>query len=78
MFVPAIYDVVWSLVVVAHVVLLLLALARWSRVRASHGGGLVDVLVIVLVPVVGPAAYLWGRRGIDRPGPEGDHRRVPG
>ena len=63
--VPAAYDVVWSLVVVAHVVLLVAALVQWSRARAARapqGDGLLDVLVIVLVPVLGPAAYLIGRR----------------
>lgn len=58
---PAGYDVLWSLVTVGHVVLLAWALVVWSRARVSGGGGLVDVLVIVLLPVIGPAAYLTGR-----------------
>ncbi|MDT0166322.1 hypothetical protein Q9R32_12235 [Actinotalea sp. AC32] len=59
--VPAGYDVLWSAVVLANLVLLGAALVVWSRARVGGGGGLLDVLVIVLVPFLGPAAYLTGR-----------------
>ncbi|WP_298458069.1 hypothetical protein [uncultured Cellulomonas sp.] len=62
---PAAYDVAWSLAVVVHLGLLFVALVRWNGARATPGApgaGLVDLLVVVLVPVLGPAAYLVGRR----------------
>ncbi|WNB84669.1 hypothetical protein [Cellulomonas sp. ATA003] len=66
-FLPAAYDVAWSLVVLGHAVLLLIALVQWFRARGTPAGGVLDVLVIVLVPLIGPAAYLIGRRGTARP-----------
>ena len=61
LFVPAGYDVLWSVVALVQVVLLATALTVWFRARHDRGGGLLDVLVILLVPVLGPAAYLAGR-----------------
>ena len=58
------YDVAWSALALAQVALLVGALARWSRMRASRGGGLLDLLMIVLLPIVGPAAYLVGTRKV--------------
>lgn len=66
LFVPAAYDVLWSVVVLGQVALLATALTVWFRDRHHRAvgvidGGPIDVLVILLVPVLGPAAYLIGR-----------------
>lgn len=66
LFVPAGYDVMWSVAILAPLVLLGIALTVWFRdrhhlERGLFGGGVLDVLVILLVPVLGPAAYLIGR-----------------
>ena len=67
---PAAYDVVWSVLVLAQLALLAAALIQWSKTRATRGGGLVDLLVIVLLPVIGPGTYLVGRRlAARRPAP---------
>lgn len=52
------YDVVWSVAAVAAILLLGAALKQWFR--SGQGGllGLLQVAVIVLLPILGPAAYL--------------------
>jgi hypothetical protein len=50
-----------SLLVLAHVALLTWALMLWFRARPDRGGGALDLLVVLFVPVIGPAAYLLGR-----------------
>ncbi|MCL3859454.1 hypothetical protein [Actinotalea sp. K2] len=60
MFLPVWYDVLWSLVVLAQVGLLAAALTLWFRRRHDHAGGLLDLVVILVVPLIGPAAYLAG------------------
>lgn len=52
------YDVVWSVAAVAAILLLVAALKQWFR--SDQGGllGLLQVAVIVLLPILGPAAYL--------------------
>lgn len=64
---PPAYDVVWSVVVLAQLVLLGMALVRWFRARTGGGGGLLELLAIVLVPVLGPATYLLAQRGAAAP-----------
>lgn len=61
-FLPAWYDIVWSGLALAYVALLAPALVLWFRARHDRGGGLVDVLIILFVPVIGPAAYLLGQQ----------------
>jgi len=56
------YDVIWSMFVLASVVLLLAALVRWGRDRNADGGlGLLWLLILLFVPTIGPAAYLMSR-----------------
>lgn len=57
---PPSYDVLWSVLALAHVALLTWALVLWFRVRHDRGGGVVDLLVVLFVPLIGPAAYLLG------------------
>lgn len=64
---PAGYDFVWSVVMVAIVVLMVVALVSLMRLAKSitPGVGLVWALVVLLLPVVGPLAWLGiGRRTV--------------
>lgn len=63
---PAAYDLVWTVVALGHVALLAVALVIWFRARRERGVGVVDLLVILLLPVIGPAAYLLGHLLADR------------
>lgn len=59
---PAPYDVVWTVVTLGGLALLVVALRLWFRDGASsRDGALLEILVIVLVPVLGPVAYLLSR-----------------
>ena len=58
--IPASYDVLWTAVVVVLVAVTAAALLVWSRRRESVSRALVDLALILLVPVLGPAAYLAG------------------
>lgn len=69
--VPAWYDVLWSVAAVGHVVLLAVALTVWFRVRRDRSDGALELLVILVVPVVGAAAYLTGHALSRRNGPGG-------
>ncbi|WP_407342154.1 hypothetical protein [Pengzhenrongella phosphoraccumulans] len=64
--VPNGYDVVWAIVALISVVVLILALTAWSRARRGGGGSVVEVLMIVLIPIIGPAAYLIGHSKLGR------------
>lgn len=73
----ATYDLVWSILLVPIIVLTFLALRAWFWARPPVLLGLVQGLVIVLIPVLGPIAYLvatadeprrrsgLGRRGVE-------------
>ena len=61
MLLPAWYDVVWSIVALTSVGLFVAALTAWSKARHDRGGGVLDLVVLVMLPVIGPAAYLTGR-----------------
>lgn len=63
---PPAYDVLWSVLALGHVALLAAALVIWFRARHERGGGVVDLLVILILPVMGPAAYLLGHHLADR------------
>ncbi len=54
------YDVAWTVGAVAALVLLIAALGRWGRLKPAGLYGLVQFALILLLPIVGPAAYLWG------------------
>lgn len=59
--VPATYDVLWTATTVVLVGLLLAALVVWVRTRQGSGSrALGELALIVLVPVLGPVAYLLG------------------
>ena len=56
------YDVSWMIVAVAALVRLLVALLRWGPDTTSAGLlPAVWLLVVLLVPPIGPAAYLLSR-----------------
>ena len=55
---PASNDVLWSALALAYGALLTWALVLWFRARPDRGGGVLDLLVVLFVPVIGPAAYL--------------------
>lgn len=70
--VPASYDVLWTATTVVVLGMLLAALVVWVRTRHASGTvALGQLALIVLVPVLGPVAYLlgaWsGRRAAHRP-----------
>lgn len=57
---PASNDVLWSTLALAYGALLTWALLLWFRARPDRGGGVLDLLVVLFVPLIGPAAYLLG------------------
>ncbi|MCH1883711.1 PLDc N-terminal domain-containing protein [Agrococcus sp. ARC_14] len=61
---PATYDIVWSLIVVAVLALMLTALWQALRSKAHTGGQqLLWALLIVLAPVLGALAwFVLGRQ----------------
>ncbi len=61
--VPDAYDIAWTVMAVAALVLTGFALVLWFREHRNGWHGLLDVAVIVLVPVLGALAYLISRRG---------------
>ncbi|WP_413354206.1 PLDc N-terminal domain-containing protein [Microbacterium sp. 1P06AB] len=63
---PAGYDIVWSVVALMAAVLAIVALVSLTRSarRLTSTQALLWVLVVLLVPVAGPLAWLAvGRRG---------------
>lgn len=58
--VPAAYDVLWAATVLLLVALTVGALLVWARRRESASNALVHLALILVVPVLGPAAYLAG------------------
>lgn len=63
--VPSGYDIVWSVIALIAAVLMVVALVSLARStrRLTSRQGLAWVLVVLLVPVAGPAAWLAiGRR----------------
>ena len=61
------YDIAWSVVAFAIVVLIAVALVSLIRLAKSMtpGVGLIWALVVLLIPVVGPLAWLGiGRRTV--------------
>ena len=74
MFALSPYDLVWSVVALTVLVLTFAALVVWFRTRWDRPweAGL-TLLAIVVVPILGPVAFLVsrGRRPVDaRPGPD--------
>jgi hypothetical protein len=63
---PPVYDIAFSAVVLAQLALLLAALVQWFRARSTGEAGALELVAIVLVPVLGPVAYLLARRGAAR------------
>ncbi|HEY0189303.1 MAG TPA: hypothetical protein VGC67_17585 [Cellulomonas sp.] len=64
--VPSSFDLAWTVLVAGGALLLLAALVVWGVRGREPGGTLTELLLIVLVPVLGPAGYLLGelvRRG---------------
>jgi hypothetical protein len=55
------YDGVWSVLALSAIVLLLLALTRWTGSPDGGPARLVQLVMIVCLPIVGP---LWSRRGV--------------
>ena len=53
---PAMYDVLWSLVVLVALPLVVVALLRWRTAELQYP--VVWLLVILLLPALGAAAFL--------------------
>ena len=69
--VPATYDIVWMVVTVVAVILMIVALVSIARAskRLNSVLALIWTLVVLFVPVVGPAVWLAiGRRAADATG----------
>jgi hypothetical protein len=65
--IPAAYDVVWSVVALLVIVLTIVALVTLSLLakRLTSAQALVWTLVVLFVPLVGPAVWLSiGRRAV--------------
>ena len=60
---PTAYDIAWTVMAVAGLVLTGFALVLWSKDHRNGWHGLLDVAVILLVPVLGPLAYVISRHG---------------
>ncbi|NHT19263.1 PLDc N-terminal domain-containing protein [Cellulomonas sp. IC4_254] len=58
--IPAGYDVLWTAVVLLLLGLTVAALLVWARRRESASSALAHLVLILVVPVLGPAAYLAG------------------
>jgi hypothetical protein len=62
MFAISPYDLIWSAGALVAVALTLAALVVWFRTRWERTGeAVLTLLVIVLVPILGPAAFLASR-----------------
>jgi NhaP-type Na+/H+ or K+/H+ antiporter len=62
MFLGPMYDLIWSACALVAVGLTLAALVVWFRTRWEQAWeAVLTLLVIVLVPVIGPAAFLASR-----------------
>jgi hypothetical protein len=67
MFLGPMYDLIWSACALVAVGLTLAALVVWFRTGWEQAWeAVLTLLVIILVPVLGPAAFLasWGRRPV--------------
>jgi len=64
--VPNGYDIAWTIAALISFAVLMVALTVWSRTRRDGGGSVAEVLMIVLFPIIGPAAYLLGRGALQR------------
>ncbi|MFV0634168.1 PLDc N-terminal domain-containing protein [Demequina sp.] len=65
--VPSSYDVLWVVLTLAALGMLIAGIVRWARVRAdSQSVQLGWFLVMLVVPVIGPAAFLAASRTWDR------------
>ncbi len=63
-FLPAWYDMAWTVVALAGLVLSLVALLAWWRSPRMVGGlAVVWAVVILALPVIGPVFYLTVGRG---------------
>jgi len=58
---PTSFDVAWTVLTFGSVLLFAGALVVWSRARRDRGGAIIDLVVIVALPLIGPACYLLGR-----------------
>jgi hypothetical protein len=62
MFAVSPYDLIWSAGALVAVALTLAALVVWFRTRWERTGeAVLTLLVIVLLPILGPAAFLASR-----------------
>lgn len=62
--VPGPVDVVGFVGFLAATVVMVVALVAWSRNHRQGRSPLLELLVIVLLPVVGPVAYLIAQRRV--------------
>lgn len=60
---PPAYDLFWSLVTLAHIVLLVVALRLFFRDRPQGLYALAMALLMIFIPLLGPGLYLLVRRG---------------
>ncbi len=66
--VPGLVDVIGAVVSLAAVVMMVVALVAWTRNHRSDRSPLLELLMIVLMPVLGPVAYLVALRGVPAKG----------
>ena len=64
---PASYDLIWSVTAAAGLALLIWALIRWARTQFTSGTvALLWLALILMLPVLGPAAFLLSSPGRPR------------
>ena len=62
---PASYDVVWSVVAVAMLVLFIVAFIKWAKTDFGPGkSGLGWLVVMVIFPIIGSIAFLIQARSM--------------
>ena len=60
--VPAPVDALWFIGILVAAAAMVVALVAWSRNHRQGRSPFLELLVIVLLPLVGPVAYLVARR----------------
>lgn len=65
--VPAGYDIAFTVLALAALIALGAGLVVWFRDQRSLGEKFVALVLMLLIPLLGPVAYVIGRRGM----PEG-------
>lgn len=73
---PATYDLLWSLALLAHLALVAAALWHFFRDRPQGLFALGAALLIIFLPLLGPGLYLLAQRGENASQRRREHRHT--